>query len=184
MDLSKNQIDDLVSVVADHSAPEQEWVQACQLLGDYDLKPKKRGFPYALPLAALLLLFFFSTVPWYAHYTQTTPFDNLVPPPPPAVFAPDLPSYLGTMESAIKAHWAPPENSAPVVVDYQLDKSGEVKNLRLLSPSGQTLADRAALVAVQNSSPFQPLPPGAGDFVEVQFTFEQNDFTWQIQRAR
>lgn len=169
--LSERQVDSLLGVVANHAAPESEWVRACHTLGENEYQPRKKAFNYALPIAGLLLVAFASAVPWYAHLHQNNPMDVLVPPPPLAATSPDLSNYLEVMKNDIKAHWSQPiasANGSPVVLVFQLNSSGAVKNLRVLSSSGLSDTDASAVEAVQEAAPFQPLPPGAGDFIEVQ----------------
>jgi TonB family protein len=51
-----------------------------------------------------------------------------------------------------------------------------MSNLRLDHSSGLAIADQAALKAVENAAPFRPLPAGAQDDVDIQFTFDYNVF--------
>ncbi len=90
----------------------------------------------------------------------------------------DFGPYMADLQRRIKRAWFPPKGneSKRVVVVFQVHKNGEMSNLRLDHSSGFALADQAALQAVQNAAPFRPLPPGAQDSVDIQFTFDYNVF--------
>jgi TonB family protein len=50
-------------------------------------------------------------------------------------------------------------------------------NLKLQKSSGTAIADTAALSAAQDAAPFAPLPSGAPENVDIQFTFDYNVFS-------
>jgi TonB family protein len=90
----------------------------------------------------------------------------------------DFGPYMADLQRRIKRAWFPPKGneSKRVVVLFKVHKQGELSNLRLQGSSGVAVADQAALAAVQNAAPFRPLPPGAPDDVDIQFTFDYNVF--------
>ncbi len=91
----------------------------------------------------------------------------------------DFGPYMADLQRRIKRAWFPPKGneSKRVVVIFKVHKNGELSNLRLGTSSGAAIADQAALKAVENAAPFRKLPEGAGDDVDIQFTFDYNVFT-------
>jgi len=90
----------------------------------------------------------------------------------------DFGPYMADLQRRIKRAWFPPKGneSKRVVVVFKVHKGGELSNLRLDHSSGVAVADQAALKAVENAAPFRPLPAGANDDVDIQFTFDYNVF--------
>ena len=66
--------------------------------------------------------------------------------------------------------------SRHVTVLFNVHPDGEMSGLRVKESSGVDTADAAALKAVENSAPFEHLPPGAKEAVDIQFTFDYNVF--------
>jgi TonB family protein len=91
----------------------------------------------------------------------------------------DFGPYMADLQRRIKRAWFPPKGneSKRVVVIFKVHRGGELSNLRLEHASGVAIADNAALKAVENAAPFRPLPAGASDDVDIQFTFDYNVFT-------
>jgi len=85
----------------------------------------------------------------------------------------DFRPYLADLQRRVKRAWFPPKarESERTVVFFKIHKGGELSNLRLERTSGRVIADQAALKAVENASPFRPLPTSAPDAVGVQFVF-------------
>lgn len=85
---------------------------------------------------------------------------------------------MADLQRRIKRAWFPPKGneSKRVMVVFKVHRGGEMSNLRLDHSSGLAIADQAALKAVENAAPFRPLPPGAPDDVDIQFTFDYNVF--------
>lgn len=96
----------------------------------------------------------------------------------------DYSDYMAVLQRAIKRAWHPPnlEASKRTVVIFDVHKGGEMSDLRIEQSSGSPLADESALKAVLDASPFQPLPAGAPDTEDIQFTFEYNRFEWLSTR--
>lgn len=91
----------------------------------------------------------------------------------------DFGPYMADLQRRIKKHWFPPKGneSKRVVVIFKIHSGGELSGLRLDHSSGVAIADNAALKAVDDAAPFRPLPTGAPDSVDIQFTFDYNVFT-------
>lgn len=90
----------------------------------------------------------------------------------------DFGPYMADLQRRIKRAWFPPKGneSKRVVVVFKVHRGGELSHLRLDKSSGVAVADEAALKAVENAAPFRPLPAGAPDDVDIQFTFDYNVF--------
>jgi len=91
----------------------------------------------------------------------------------------DFGPYMADLQRRIKRAWYPPKGneSKRVVVVFKIHRGGELSNLRLERSSTVAIADQAALKAVENAAPFRPLPAGAADDVDIQFTFDYNVFS-------
>jgi TonB family protein len=91
----------------------------------------------------------------------------------------DFGPYMADLQRRIKKHWFPPKGneSKRVVVVFKVHSGGELSGLHLDHSSGVAIADNAALKAVEDAAPFRPLPAGAPDAVDIQFTFDYNVFT-------
>lgn len=91
----------------------------------------------------------------------------------------DFGPYMADLQRRIKRAWFPPKGneSKRVVVVFKVHRGGELSHLRLDRGSGVAIADQAALKAVENAAPFRPLPAGAPDDVDIQFTFDYNVFS-------
>ncbi|MFM7426655.1 MAG: TonB family protein [Elainella sp.] len=83
--------------------------------------------------------------------------------------------YLASLNRAIDQNWQRVSVSATsrTRIQFRVNQAGELFDLRLLETSGNPLADRAALQAVQAAAPFAPLPPNAEQVLIVNFTFTQ-----------
>jgi TonB family protein len=90
----------------------------------------------------------------------------------------DFGPYMADLQRRIKRAWFPPKGneSKRVVVVFKVHRGGELSNLRIDHSSGVAVADAAALKAVENAAPFRPLPAGASEDVDIQFTFDYNVF--------
>jgi TonB family protein len=85
---------------------------------------------------------------------------------------------MADLQRRIKRQWFPPKGneSKRVKVVFKVHRDGQMSNLRMLVSSGLTIADQAALKAVENAAPFRNLPDGAPDDVDIEFTFDYNVF--------
>lgn len=93
----------------------------------------------------------------------------------------DFGPYMADLQRRIKKHWFPPKGneSKRVVVIFKVHSGGELSGLHIDHGSGVAIADNAALKAVEDAAPFRPLPAGAPDIVDIQFTFDYNVFAGQ-----
>jgi len=61
----------------------------------------------------------------------------------------------------------------PAVVVFELQRNGQVRNVRLAQSSCNVALDYSAQRAILEASPFEPIPPGCeGDPARVEFWFE------------
>jgi len=90
----------------------------------------------------------------------------------------DFGPYMADLQRRIKRAWFPPKGyeSKRVVVVFKVHRDGALSDLRIDHSSGVAVADQAGLDAVQHASPFRPLPAGASENVDIQFTFDYNVF--------
>ena len=54
---------------------------------------------------------------------------------------------------------------------FTLMKDGSARDIKIAQRSGNTIADFAAQRAILDSTPFPPLPPGAGTSTNIEFVF-------------
>jgi TonB family protein len=90
----------------------------------------------------------------------------------------DSGGYIADVKSRIKAVWSPPKGHEAdlVLTQFKIHKNGEVSDLKLVVTSSFAPSNEAALAALKNASPFKPLPEGAADTVDAQFTFSYSFF--------
>ena len=90
----------------------------------------------------------------------------------------DFGPYMAELQRRIKRAWYPPKSheSDRIQVVFKVHTNGTMSNLRLSKSSSSAIANQAALKAIQNAAPFRPLPDGAPDSVDIQFTFDYNVF--------
>lgn len=86
--------------------------------------------------------------------------------------------YMSDLQIRIKQFWRPGHSNASrhTTVLFKLNREGELSDLRVKNSSGVDTADAAALKAVEAAAPFDHLPPGADESVDIQFTFDYNVF--------
>jgi TonB family protein len=103
---------------------------------------------------------------------------QLAGPRPHAIHQPDWKLYMSTLQQKIKSCWKAPKNflSQRLTVLFEVDSAGAISKLRLLTPSGSRSLDRSAFEAVESAAPFDPLPPGIGNHVNIEFTFDHNTY--------
>jgi TonB family protein len=84
--------------------------------------------------------------------------------------------YMRAMEVQIKHNWLPPDlnKRKSTIVQFQIQKDGSLRQVRITKYSGISTLDRAAFDAVEHAGPFHPLPKGWPDKLNVQFTFDYN----------
>lgn len=92
---------------------------------------------------------------------------------------PDFGPYMKELQKTIKHNWNPPKGkeSKRIVVLFKVAKDGRLLALKIYKSSGNIVADKAALEAVEVTAPFRPLPEKfKGKSVDIQFTFDYNVF--------
>ena len=83
--------------------------------------------------------------------------------------------YMPNMQKKIKDNWNPPKRNSQLktILSYQIGKSGELLEYKIILSSGDDEFDNIAVDALKKSTPFEPLPKSFdGDNVKVQFTFD------------
>jgi TonB family protein len=90
----------------------------------------------------------------------------------------DMGPWMREMQRRIKKSWFPPKGneSKRIKVTFKVSKDGSAHKVKLLSSSGVSIADDAAIQAISDASPFAPLPDGVGDEIDINFTFDYNVF--------
>ena len=90
----------------------------------------------------------------------------------------DYSAYVAELQRRIKKAWFPPkgDESKTITVKFKVKRGGEVSKIRLVTSSGVSIADAAAIAAVQQSAPFPPLPSGSPEELEIKFTFDYSVF--------
>jgi TonB family protein len=78
-------------------------------------------------------------------------------------------TYANHVIRVIKRNWIPPKDGGRTVTSFLIDSEGKLNRHRLEHSSGCAPCDQAALLAVQNSAPFQPL---AKPYNNVSVTFD------------
>lgn len=84
--------------------------------------------------------------------------------------------YITAMQRKIGTNWFRPQSAATgtaVVIYFRVSRDGRVSDARVETSSGSSTFDRAALSAVQSSSPFNSLPYGyQGSYIGIHLTFK------------
>ncbi|BAY29755.1 TonB family protein [Nostoc carneum NIES-2107] len=87
----------------------------------------------------------------------------------------DITSYLNQLQQQVKQQWLPglSQSSRRTVINFSINRSGQLSNLQLAQTSGFSVTDQAALNAIQRAAPFAPLPTGyPNKYIHIQFTFD------------
>lgn len=87
----------------------------------------------------------------------------------------DISSYVRNIQQTINKNWQPPLGTGTknVVVLFSIDRNGRVFELKIKKSSKDNKTDEAALVAVNSSSPFGPLPDEyVQDKMDIEFIFD------------
>ncbi|WP_334885588.1 energy transducer TonB family protein [Nostoc sp.] len=89
----------------------------------------------------------------------------------------DITFYLKQLQQQVKQQWLPEvsQSSRRTVLNFTVNRSGQLSNLQLAQTSGFSVTDQAALNAIQRAAPFAPLPTGyTSNHIDIQFTFNIN----------
>ncbi|MGB9711724.1 MAG: TonB family protein [Dissulfurimicrobium sp.] len=90
-----------------------------------------------------------------------------------------LRQYLGEMVSAVQSRWVLPDElinkkGLLCIITFGINSDGSITNIQFEKKSGQALFDQAALRAVKDAAPFQPIPraiaPLLSDGIGLKFT--------------
>jgi len=113
--------------------------------------------------------------------------------PPPNAYPNQAPSlaaqaelnmgpYMAALQRKIKRAWKPPRGteSNRIVANFKVRRDGSITDLKLIVQCSYPEANLAALEAISNAAPFDALPAGSIDPVDIEFTFDYNVF----QKAR
>ncbi|MEH1795662.1 MULTISPECIES: energy transducer TonB [unclassified Nostoc] len=91
----------------------------------------------------------------------------------------DLTSYLNKLKQRVQQQWLPgmSQSNRRTVLNFTVNRSGEVNNLNIVQTSGFRVTDEVAMNAIQRSAPFAPLPTGyRKNYIDIEFTFDINVF--------
>ncbi|MBA3993424.1 MAG: hypothetical protein C0469_07845 [Cyanobacteria bacterium DS2.3.42] len=85
----------------------------------------------------------------------------------------NLQDYLKLLHKRIKRAWSPPNGDPRVAqILFRIDKSGKLKQIRLVRSSGHSDCDEAAMNAISACAPFKGLPADfPSDCLDIKYTF-------------
>ena len=89
----------------------------------------------------------------------------------------DLTLYLKKLQQRVQQEWLPgmSDSNRRTVLNFTINRSGQVSNLNIAQTSGFSVTDEVALNAIQRSAPFAPLPTGySKNYINIEFTFDIN----------
>ncbi|MBC7996327.1 MAG: TonB family protein [Leptolyngbya sp.] len=88
----------------------------------------------------------------------------------------DFSAFMNQLERKIKSNWHPPKSdmTKKAIVAFYVIRNGNISHIRIVKTSGAAVMDAGAISAVQQSSPFEPLPKGSLREVDIRFTFDYN----------
>lgn len=94
--------------------------------------------------------------------------------------------YLADLQRRIRRQWFPPKGSGKerIQLIFRVHRDGSITNLRIVTPSGSSIANHAALNAVKDASPFSPLPAWAADELDIDYTFDYSQSASGRARVR
>jgi TonB family protein len=85
----------------------------------------------------------------------------------------DFSGYVTGLQDKIKQHWDMADNQPErIVVQIKVLRDGTLADIELVGSSGSQSADEAAIEAIKSCAPLDPLPSGAPDDIDIQYTFE------------
>jgi outer membrane biosynthesis protein TonB len=120
-----------------------------------------------------------------AYGTPGNPPPNAYPNQAPSLAAQaelNMGPYMAALQRKIKRAWKPPRGteSNRIVANFKVRRDGSITDLKLIVQCSYPEANLAALEAISNAAPFDILPAGSVDPVDIEFTFDYNVF----QKAR
>ncbi|BBD63834.1 TonB family protein [Nostoc commune NIES-4072] len=67
------------------------------------------------------------------------------------------------------------QSNRRTVLNFTINRSGQVSNLNIAQTSGFSVTDEVALNAIQRAAPFAPLPTEyPKNHIDIEFTFDIN----------
>ena len=83
-------------------------------------------------------------------------------------------SYLAILQRKIRKAWVRPEKTPkkPVKIRFKIGLDGSLVAPKVYQSCGIVECDNAALKTVKDAAPFNALPEGATEAVEVEYTFD------------
>ncbi|MBS1956580.1 MAG: tetratricopeptide repeat protein [Cyanobacteria bacterium SZAS-4] len=90
----------------------------------------------------------------------------------------DYMPYMRCVQQRIKLHWHPERFPATLrcIVLFKIHRDGSISDLKFAEQTTIQSLNRSTMNAVQASAPFDPLPAGSDDDVDIKFTFDYNIF--------
>lgn len=116
-----------------------------------------------------------------AYGASGNPPPNAYPDRAPSVAAQadlNMGPYMAALQRKIKRAWKPPRGteSNRIVATFRVRRDGTLVDLKLIVKCDYPEANLAALEAISNAAPFDPLPAGSAETVDIEFTFDYNVF--------
>jgi TonB family protein len=126
----------------------------------------KNAAPYAFHSVSNPSAFYLATFDVNAQTVEITNLADI-----------DFGVYMKDMQRIIKTAWFPPKGNETkrVTVRFDILSNGTTRHPKVYGSSNVPGLDDAALTAIKNVT-LSPLPAGAPDFVNVEFTFDYNVF--------
>lgn len=97
-------------------------------------------------------------------------------PPVPTTFK-DYKAYMNYVQKRIEHNWYPQhlQKSNKAIVEFEVNRDGSVKRIKIIESSGDKYSDQAAIQAVKWATPLPALPASTKDpSVTVHFDFQYN----------
>jgi TonB family protein len=95
----------------------------------------------------------------------------------------DFGPYMAKLKRNVRRKWIAPEstNSRRTVLKFTVARDGSISKLCVARSSASRATDQAALDAVSQAAPFDPLPDTSRkDNIEITFTFDVNVFGGEV----
>lgn len=177
--------EDLLDVITDPNATEQDWLYACNELDrrerkiqrhEFDNRQSRRRATHKKLAVAALILAISAATSWI--YFSSSKLNNetaAAKVEPTEMKDVDFGPYMSRLQKVIRSHWHPPSSSVQktITVQFKVSKSGEISNVGFVRLSRDSEADAAALKSVIESMPTSPpLPEGSPDSIDICFTFD------------
>ena len=85
----------------------------------------------------------------------------------------DWPQYLSSVQKRIQQEWKPPQTakSTEATVKFKIGQDGQLLKVDFEKRSSYSDFDQAAVRTLRKLAPFNPLPDGQPDPIEIDFTF-------------